>query len=59
MKHLWEGGISVFINNPGHMTKMAGMPIYGNLLLRNHWTDFNETWHEASGTIVLQRVYKL
>ena len=22
-KHLWEGGINVFINNPGHMTKMA------------------------------------
>ena len=28
-KHLWEGGINVFINNPGHMTKMAAMPIYG------------------------------
>ena len=29
MKHLWEGGINVFINNPGHLTKMAAMPIYG------------------------------
>ena len=29
MKHLWEGGINVFINNPGHMTKMAAAPIYG------------------------------
>ena len=29
MKHLWEGEIDVFINNPGHMTKMATMPIYG------------------------------
>ena len=28
-KHLWEGGINVFINNPGHMIKMAAMPIYG------------------------------
>ena len=28
-KHLWEGGINVFINNPGHMTKMAAMPTYG------------------------------
>ena len=28
MKHLWEGGINVFINTPGHMTKMAAMPIY-------------------------------
>ena len=28
-KHPWEWGINVFINNPGHMTKMADMPIYG------------------------------
>ena len=28
-KHLWEGGIKVFINNPGHMIKKAAMPIYG------------------------------
>ena len=27
MKHLWEGETNVFINNPGHMTKMAAMPI--------------------------------
>ena len=29
MKHLWEGGTNVYINNPGHMTKVAAMPIYG------------------------------
>ena len=29
MKHLWEGGTNVYINNPGHMTKMAAMTIYG------------------------------
>ena len=29
MKHLWERGTNVYINNPGHMTKMAAMPIYG------------------------------
>ena len=29
MKHLWEGGTNVYINNPGHTTKMAAMPIYG------------------------------
>ena len=29
MKHLWEGGTNVYIDNPGHMTKMAAMPIYG------------------------------
>ena len=25
----WEGGTKVYINGPGHMTKMATMPIYG------------------------------
>ena len=24
-----EGGTKVYINGPGHMTKMAAMPIYG------------------------------
>ena len=35
----WEGGKKVYINGPGHMTKMATMHIYGknlkNLLLQN------------------------
>ena len=26
---LWDGGTKVYINRPGHMTKMAAMPIYG------------------------------
>ena len=25
----WEGGKKVYINGPGHMTKMAAKPIYG------------------------------
>ena len=25
----WEGGMKVYMNGPGHMTKMAAMPIYG------------------------------
>ena len=29
-KHLHEGETNVIINKPGHMTKMATMPIYGN-----------------------------
>ena len=28
----WEGGTKVFINGPGHMTKMAAMHIYGKNL---------------------------
>ena len=55
MEPPWEGGTKVFINGPGHMTKMAAMPIYGknpskNLLLQNRRADFHETWYVASGT---------
>ena len=28
----WEGGTKVYINGPGHMTKMAPMPIFGKNL---------------------------
>ena len=49
MEHLWEGGTKVYINGPGHMTKMAVMLIYGkNLLLQNQKTYDLETWHAAS-----------
>ena len=40
----------MFINNPGP---------FKILLLLNQWTIFNKTWHEASGTEVLQCIYKL
>ena len=26
---LWKGGTKLYINGPGHMTKMVAMPIYG------------------------------
>ena len=32
VKPPWEGGTKVCINGPGHMTKMAAMPIYGKNL---------------------------
>ena len=28
----WEGGTKVYIKGPGHMTKMATIPIYGKNL---------------------------
>ena len=31
----WEGGTKVNINGPGHMTKMAAMPIYGKNLKKS------------------------
>ena len=58
----WEGGTKVCINGPGHMTKMAAMPIYGknlkNLLLQNRLADFHETWYVASGTHAHHSLYK-
>ena len=55
----WERGTKVYINGPGHMTKMAAMPIYStknfkNLFLQNQKSYDLETWHEASGTQALQ-----
>ena len=49
----------VYINNPGHMTKMAAISIYGkkpfkNCLLRNRWINFNKTLHVELWTRVLQ-----
>ena len=32
MEHPWEEGSKVYINDPGHMTKVAAIPIYG----KNH-----------------------
>ena len=31
----WEVGTKVYINGPGHMTKMAAMPIYGKNLKKS------------------------
>ena len=55
----WEGGTKVYINGPGHMTKMAAMPIYGkNLLLQNRRADFHQIWYVASGTPAHHSLYK-
>ena len=58
----WEGGTKVCINGPGHMTKMAAMPIYikylKNLLFQNRRADFHETWYVASGTPAHHSLYK-
>ena len=31
----WEGGTKVYINGPGHRTKMVAMPIYGKNLKKS------------------------
>ena len=59
MEHLKEGGTKVYINGPGHMTKMVAMAINSkHLLLQNQKAYDSETWHEASGNGALQSLYK-
>ena len=41
MELLWVGGTNVSSNGPGHMTKMATMPIYGKKLKKKIF--FSET----------------
>ena len=43
----------MYINNLGHMTKMAAMPIYGKNPSKIIFSDFKETWREASMAKVL------
>ena len=46
-----DRGTSVCSNGPGHMTKMAAMPV--DRLLRNQKADDLESWYAASGARVL------
>ena len=62
MEPSWEGGTKVCINGPGHMTKMAAMPIYGKNLEKSSSpepaADFHETLYVASGTPANHSLYK-
>ena len=56
----WVGRKKIYINGPGHMTKMVTMPIYKSfkkLLLQNGKFYDLETWHAAPGTQALQSLY--
>ena len=59
MESPWEEGTKVCINGPGHMTKMAAMPIYGKTfkIIQNQKSYDLETWHAASGTQALQSLH--
>ena len=48
MKFPWDAGTKIYSNDPGHMTKMAVMPIYGKNLI----------WYAASGAQVLPSLFK-
>ena len=54
----WDGGTKVCSNDPGHITRMAHMPIYGKNLLWNRLVDFVETLYIASCTGVLPSLLK-
>ena len=63
----WDGGTKVCSNGPGHMTKMAAMPIYGkNFKIfsslkskkNNKKNDDLETWYARLGAQVLSSLFK-
>ena len=55
-------GEQVYINDPGHLNKMAAEPISGkifkSLLFQNQTSYYLETWHVASETQALYSSYK-
>ena len=55
-----EGGTKVYINVPGHMTKMAARPYMvktlKNLLFQKLMSYDLEIWHVGSGTQALQTI---
>ena len=44
MELLWDGGTKVCSNGPGHMTKMAAMPIYGKFLEKSSSLEPKGRW---------------
>ena len=46
MELLWDGGTKVCSNGPGHVTKMATMPIYRHV-----------KWHENRGSVTKKQLW--
>ena len=56
-----DWGMKVCSNGPGHMTKMAAMPIYGENIKKSSpepKANNIETWYAASGARVLPSLFK-
>ena len=53
MKHSWVHGPK-FVQMKGHaffqgeITTKNALTKFKNLLLKDHWTNFNQTWHKVS-----------
>ena len=58
----WDGGTKVCIWGPGHMTKVATMPIYGKnpskIFSGTAGPICDETWYVASGTWAHHKLHK-
>ena len=59
----WQGGKKVYINGPGHMTKMAAMPIYSKNLYKSSSQEpagrFLQNLVCLSGTPAHHSLYKM
>ena len=44
MAPLWDRGLKVCSNGPGHMTKMAAMAIYGKNLLKSSSVELTDQY---------------
>ena len=59
-----DGGTKVCSNGPGHLAKIATMPIcfmvktFNNLLLQNKKADDLWTWYLASGMLGIPNLFK-
>ena len=62
IKPPWDGVTEGFSIGPGHMTKVAAMPIYGktikDIFLWTRKADDLETWYIALSTRVLPSLFK-
>ena len=59
MEPPWNGGTKICSNGPGHMTKMATMPIYGQNLKKSFSPEpKGRWWYAALGAQVLPSLFK-
>ena len=57
MEPQWDGRMKVCSNDPGHVTKMVAIPIYGKNPLKIICKTLR-TWYTASVTRALQNLFK-